>query len=130
MTFKVQILCSLVIFLVIQGCVDQTSAACPTVAPMANFNPQNFLGTWYAIKRYQTLVNALATSCTAMNLTLTNRNVFNLEICNLFKQRAPFKILGILLSSGIINYKFQIGASKIINRVSSSFDSNIIPLKS
>lgn len=129
MTLKIRVLYSILIFLLIQGSIDQTSAACPIEARMANFSADNFLGTWYGFKRYETAVNALATSCTAMNSTLTDKYVLNLELCNLIHQQAPFKILGVFSSIGTIIYQFQIGEGKIINRISSSLDSNSFVLK-
>lgn len=111
MSLKLQILC--VVFLVVlSGRIDQASAKCPAVAPMANFNPLKFAGSWYAIKRYQVLVDALAITCTSMNATVSNGNILNLELCNFWKRQANLRILGVLLSSGVVNYKFQFGAGE------------------
>lgn len=109
MTFKVQVLYSIAFFVVLQGTVD---AACPAVAPKANFSAASFLGVWYGIQRYQTTFNALATKCHAINSTVSNQRVFNLELCNFFTLQNRYRILGTLASSGFINYRFTFGASE------------------
>jgi lipocalin len=113
MSFKVQILSSVFFYFVLQLCINQAEGNCPAVAPMANFDPTKFIGRWYAIQRYQVLTDALAASCTSMNLTMTG-NVLNLEFCNLLRQQAAFRIAAVLLSSGIINFKFRFGLSKFV----------------
>lgn len=109
MISRVQLIFSIASLFVLQGNVDQAAASCPATTPMVNFNPTNFIGTWYAIQRYKVLIDALATSCTTLNTTLSNQNVASLELCGLFRQRAPLRILGVLASNGVVNFKFRFG---------------------
>ena len=112
MSLSSKISLSIAFFAILCGVVDQASAACPTVTPMANFNPTRFIGTWYAIRRFSTIYNGFATSCIAMNSTVSNRNIYNLHLHNVFNQRRPILILGTLASTGVYNLKFQVGLSK------------------
>lgn len=109
MSLKLKILC---IFVIVVAFSTLSESQCPNVTPMANFSPTRFLGVWYAIYRYKTIFNGFRTSCIAMNATTSNRNVINLDICNLFSQRTPVRILGTLASSGVVNLKYQLGIGK------------------
>jgi lipocalin len=106
MTLKLKVALMFAVISVYHGYVD---CNCPTVTPMANFNAQSFLGSWFAIRRFSTIFNGFATSCIAMNATFANRNTFGLELLNIFSQRTPKRILGTLVSNGVFNIKFQVG---------------------
>lgn len=112
MSLIIKISFTVAFFAIFFGAVDQASAACPTVTPMANFDASKFVGTWFAIRRYSTILNGFATSCITMNSTFSNQNIFSLQLNNLFSQRTPIRIVGTLLSNGIYNLKLQVGLGK------------------
>lgn len=112
MSLVYKITLAIALFAFFYGGVDQASAACPVVTPMAGFNPLRFVGTWFAIRRFSTIYNGFASSCIAMNSTVSNRNVFSLHLHNVFSLRRPLLILGTLASTGVYNLKFQVGLSK------------------
>lgn len=63
MAYK-QLLIGLVYLSSIVNCQIPSFGGCPVYQPMANFDKERFLGTWYEVERYFT-VTELASRCIA-----------------------------------------------------------------
>lgn len=87
MSIKIEIFLSVVVFIILQGQVDQTSAACPTLTPMTSFNASLFAGRWYEVKRYKTVVDAFAGSCASINFTVNSSNNVTIALNTFIKNR-------------------------------------------